>query len=162
MKKIVLFLGLMLMSFGVIFAADQPNASAPVQEIYIYDLLDEGGFQNSCSGIRVSPQLPCDDKWYTTDTANGDMTYTWTANGEITVQGSLCNDIGVCRQINDVFDVLKNSNNKVAWVIKDGENYEVLLNYNVHNSKMNFGSEKLGYIVKGKGDAPDWVKSAFK
>jgi hypothetical protein len=160
MNKVSVLLIMALMSFSV-FAVGQPTENAP--GVYEYNLIDAGAFINDCGGNRtqVSPQPPCipDGKAYLIDDAIGVMTYNWTQNGEIKVDGEVCNiEKNLCKNIRDTFWVVKSFPDKGSVVLNErGELLEVIFSFNKGNNVFTFGSEKIGYIVKAKGDAPGWV-----
>lgn len=129
-------------------------------DVYVYELIDEGGFLDNCEVTTTSPlHTTCtpDGKWHNIDIASGYITYDWIADGTIKVNGDVCDEKDSCKHINDAFSVVKTLDNQLAVVINSkGELVEVIATYNAETEKFTFGGEAVGYLVKAIGDVPDY------
>lgn len=157
MKNIFYFLTMLVMSFST-FAAD--DVVTNTDDVYVYNLIDLGAVNDVCGGTEAGPGACLDEAWNLITSATGEVTYTWTSNGKVTVIGNLCAKSTECKNVNDTFDVVQTfpgTNQKSLIINEKGEMFEAYVIFNSNNSRFIFGGVEVGYFVKGEGVAPDWV-----
>ena len=157
MKNIFYFLTMLVMSFST-FAAD--DVVTNTDDVYVYNLIDLGAVNDVCGGTEAGPGACLDEAWNLITSATGEVTYTWTSNGKVTVIGNLCAKSTECKNVNDTFDVVQTfpgTNQKSLIINEKGEMFEAYVIFNSNNSRFIFGGVEVGYLLKGEGIAPDWV-----
>lgn len=135
--------------------------AAHAEDTYVYNLIGQGAAEGICDGTQFGP-APCRSSkgWNLVVDANGEVTYNWQTNGQITVKGRLCDNLGNCKGVDDVYRVVKTypgTLQKSMVIDESGKMFEAVLFFNENNGRLSFGGEDIGYLVKAIGDAPDWV-----
>lgn len=146
--------------FVLVFFASIVSAA---EEVYEYELIDEGAVNHVCNerstSVGPAPPEPCTNTgWQSIGPGtNGILSYNWVGDGTVIVNGEICGENTECKYYNDTYRVVS-SNRGISNVIdKNGEILIVTLRYNTGANNLVFGSKALNYVVKGHGDAPDWV-----
>ena len=158
MKKVFYFLTMLVISFST-FAVDD-GIVTDADDVYVYNLIDLGAVNDVCEGTQSGPGPCLSEDWNLITSAIGEVTYTWTSNGKITVVGNLCVELNECKNVNDTFDVVQTfpgTNQKSLIINEKGEMFEAYVIFNSNNSRFIFGGVEVGYLLKGEGIAPDWV-----